>query len=162
MFPNRAPLEYRFHGILGHEEFSDSRAVWLPDDAISDEVCSDGDENQGEEPGEDYQQLAKDTGGLRFPICDNASFNTIFEALATDTIEGVSLPCTFTPSNESGTVDLSKTELIYTASGGGAQSLPRVADVDGCASGGYYQDGEAFTLCPDTCDIVQADEGGTV
>src|SRR5690606_13941808 len=128
--------------------------AWPADGVVEPDTCGAGAQNSGSV----YQELSNLTGGLRFPLCDNDSFDAIFSAIADYVVDGVALPCTYTPiETGSGTVDLDRSVLVFEPGDGSAtESLTRVDSQAACVDGGYYLDGESFTLCEATCDRVRA------
>jgi hypothetical protein len=154
-----AELDYVFHSIIGIAPYADGGA-WPPGTTVEPGTCGTGAVNNGSV----YQELSNLSGGLRFPLCDNASFDAIFSAIAADVVQGVVLPCTYTPvATGSGTVDLDRSVLVFEpGDGSGTESLTRVDAAAACADSGYYRDGDSFTLCPATCERVRTDPAGKV
>ncbi len=74
------------HSILGLDENEPPTAPWQPSDALVFGECELPGVGRGHGAGEDYQRLSRDSGGLRFPICQNANFDVIFQAVATDIV----------------------------------------------------------------------------
>jgi hypothetical protein len=108
----------------------------------------------------DYENLSIKTGGLRFPVCAT-DYSAIFDAIATETVAGASLSCTFTAEGQG--ADPDRAVVVYIpGSGGDVESLQLAPDVGSCADGAYVQDGVNFTLCEQTCDRVQLDTGGKI
>lgn len=159
MYPGAEPLEYIFHSIIGIAPYETGEA-WPPDDTVVQETCGDGAVNNGSV----YQELSNLTGGLRFPLCDNDNFDAIFSAIADDVVSGVALPCTYTPEpTGDGEVDLDRSALVFEpGEGSDVESLTRVGSAAECVDGGYYLDGEAFTLCEATCERVRQDQAGKI
>lgn len=158
-FPNDGDINYVFHSIVGVEVNPNGQA-WLPSDPIRTTDCGQLAVNEGSV----YQQLSIDTGGLRFPLCQNENFDIMFNAIADDVVSTVILPCTYTPeATGQGTPNLTEAAVVYQA--GGAQDFERFTEVQNeaaCADGSYYIDDDTFTLCPTTCTRVQADPLGAI
>ncbi len=172
-FPNEPvrAVPFIMHSILAMIGKPDGTA-WLPGDGVQDEECTPG----AQRSGVTYQQLSIDTGGLRFPLCnvndanpDNDNFDQIFNAIADNVVNEVSLPCTFTPSAEQEDLNFDGTKLIYRPMGTG--TLEAFDEVDapemcGESSNAFYkiEGGEVpvFELCPATCDRVTADPTGKI
>jgi hypothetical protein len=152
---------YIFHSIIGLHENSPATKAWLPTDPKQATKCTpvggaDGAVNAGPQ----YQDLSILTGGLRFPICQKASFNDVFQQVAMGVIGGAQVPCQFkVPDPPSGaTVNLDTVVVAYTPSGGGApQGFTQVANEAACTSSQFYIDGDQIHLCPATCTAVKAD-----
>ncbi len=157
-FGTVAQRNYTFHSIVGLAENTPATAPWPASSPFVDGRCMPGSVNNGSV----YQDLSILTGGLRFPICKNDNFDKIFEALAADVIARSAIPCSY--ASEAEDVDLSKAIATYTPGDGGAVvRFPFVQDEASCtASGGYYVLEDAITLCPSSCEIVDADEAGEV
>jgi hypothetical protein len=152
---------YVWHSIIGMGENAPATAPWLPTDPVVDAQCAPGSESAAQE----YQNLSILTGGLRFPLCDNASFDVVFRAIAAGVIDQVSLPCALSiPEPPAGTVvDGDAMALVYTPGNGDpARSLARVDSEAACAGDGFFLDGELVTLCPETCADVLVDETGVL
>ncbi len=170
-FPGGTPeLRYIMHSILGMAAKPDGTA-WLPSEAVQTAQCTPGSEDEGRT----YQQISINTGGLRFPLCnvndaspDNDNFDEIFNAIADNVVNEVSLPCTFTPNAEQQNLDFEGTKLIYRPQGTGPlEAFDEVTpETCGDASNAFYkiEDGEVpvFELCPATCDRVSADPTGKI
>jgi len=142
--------------------FSPADDPWPPTDPVQGGQCDPG--SQG--AGEDYQELSILTGGLRFPLCNNDSFDMIFRHIARDVISGVALACSFAPERPPGgeTPDFDRVVVVYEPGPGlgSPRSLRRVADASACDSGDYYVVDGAIELCPMTCDLVEMDEMGSL
>jgi hypothetical protein len=152
---------YVWHSIIGMGENTPATAPWQPTDPIIDARCSPGSESAATE----YQALSILTGGLRFPLCDNDSFDVVFRTIAAGVIDQVSLPCSLTiPEPPTGTVvNGDAMAVVYTPGNGDpAVSLPRFDDEAACDGDGFFLDGDLVTLCPDTCADVLVDESGTL
>jgi hypothetical protein len=159
-FGTEADRNYVFHSIIGMVENTPATAPWLPSDGVQDERCEPGSESSAT----DYQDLSILTGGLRFPLCDNDSFDVVFQAVAQGVIDAVLLPCNLQlpepPAGE--TLDLRGVVVVYDPTVGDAASLVRVDEVGDCGTGDFYVDGGRVVLCQATCDTVQADESGSL
>ncbi len=156
--------DYVWHSIIGMVANDPPTDPWPPTAPPQLTRCSPGSAGFGE----DYQELSIETGGLRFPLCNNDSFDVIFRAIAADVVRGVALSCTFMPERPPGgeTPDFDRVVVVYTpgpAVGTPPRSLRRVADAAACAGGGdFYVVGGQIELCPGTCSAVEGDEGGAL
>ena len=149
---------YVFHSIVGMAENDPPTAAWPPTEPVQDRRCSPGSVN----PGLDYQELSVLTGGLRFPLCNNDSFDVIFEQIAEDVVRGVALACTYEPQRPPGgeTPDFDRVVVLYTPGGEDPMSLRRVADASACVPNGFYVTGTRIELCPELCERASADTEG--
>jgi len=118
-------------------------------------------------PGIQYYKLADATGGLKFSIC-TSDWSGLFKTLTAAVAVAAKLPCTFTlPKPDSGELDPTKVNVVYTSGTGTKQTLVYVANKDACtAAGGWYYDDPAkptvVNLCPTSCTTVSADKTGKV
>jgi hypothetical protein len=165
------PNTFIMHSILGMIGKPDGTA-WLPEEPVQTQRCTPGSQDEGQF----YQQLSKDTGGLRFPLCNvndtnpnNDNFDEIFNAIADNVVNEVNLPCTFTPGENQADLNFDGTKLIYRPAGTGPlEAFDEVTpDTCGDSSGAFYKietPGElpVFELCPATCDRVSADPTGKI
>ena len=137
-------------------------APWLPEDPVQLARCSPG----SAKPAEDYQELSKLTGGLRFPLCNNDSFDNIFNLIAEDVVRGVNLACAFAPERPPGgeTPDFERVIVFYTPGDGSeVRRLARVDDMGACGpTGDYYIADGQIEICPDTCGVIEADDSGAL
>ena len=148
-----------FHSILGIDENDPANQPWGPDDPVVTGRC-----RGGEGIGRDYQELSTMSRGLRFPLCNNDSFDVIFQALAADVVEGVAVPCRFQPSvlSSGAEPDFNRVIVIYEPGTGTARALQRVDDESACADGDFYVDGNEIQLCTGTCSAVEMDAEATI
>ena len=170
-FPD-TPQRYIMHAIIAMVRKPDGSA-WQADEGLQDNTCSPG----AVRAGVIHQQISINTGGLRFPLCnvndadpDNDDFNAIFNAIAENVKDEVSLPCAFTP-NTSGTDNLNYNgaKMIYRPMGTGAlEQFSEVGNAGMCgtADGSFFKTGPTesptFELCPATCDRVELDPTGRI
>lgn len=162
-FGDTTETRYIWHSIIGLNENSPATDPWLPADPIQTGLCNNGGGSESSAP--EYQALSRDTGGLRFPICEFANFDVVFQAVATGVIEGLALPCSYEPGQppEGQILDLDRVVIVYTPGGGAdPQSLVRVDDESQCVPDGFYVENDLVVLCPDACDMVSADEEGGI
>ncbi len=155
-FGTVAERNYTFHSIIGLSENMPATTPWPATAAIVPGRCTPGAVNNGST----YQDMSILTGGLRFPICKNDNFDQIFEALAADVIARSAIPCSY--ASEADNVDLRTAIATYTPGGGGdVEKFQFVQNEAACtAAGGFYVVEDAITLCPTSCEIVDADESG--
>jgi hypothetical protein len=146
---------YVWHSILGMPANVPASAAWLAADPVQLGECP-----TGVDPGTGYQSLSILTGGLRFPICEHASYDAVFQEIAVGIIAGAKIACEFpVPEPPQGeTIDLSTVVVEYTPGGGGnPQKLTQVADLAACGPDSFYIEAGTIKLCPETCTVVQDD-----
>src|SRR4029079_11533805 len=68
---------YVWHSIVGLTENNPPTAAYGPNDPMVNTYCSGA-----VAPGNGYQALSILTGGLRYPVCENASFDVVFQEIA--------------------------------------------------------------------------------
>lgn len=152
---------YRWYSIVGMGANSPATAPWPPTAPINTNQCSPGSAGRGT----GYQALSIMTESLRYPSCENASFDSIFLAIADGVISGTKVACEFDipPPPEGETIDLETVLVRYTPGGGGAEQIfNQVANAAACAPDAFYIDNNQVFLCPDTCATVQADDAASV
>jgi cysteine-rich repeat protein len=159
-FGTSTERNYTWHSIIGMVANTPPTDAWPPTAPVQRTNCTPGSAGFGA----DYQELSILTGGLRFPLCNNDSFDVIFQQIADDVIRGVALGCSYEPVRPPGgeSPDFDRVVVVYDPSTGAPRSLRRVADASACASGDFYVDGINIELCPDTCTTVQADDAGAL
>lgn len=159
---------YNFHSIVGLSENEPITAAWLPDDPLTEEECSDNGEAEVENAGTGYQALSALTGGLRYPICQNASFDAIFQRIAEGIVEGATLSCEWDipAAPEGQEFDRDLVNVQYTASEGATVSFARVDSAADCVDGAWHYDDltapSRVLACPSTCSTLESDAGASV
>lgn len=146
---------YVWHSIVGLTAHETPTDAYQPGDPMVSGICSGA-----VAPGTAYQALSILTGGLRFPICENASFDSVFQEIAKGVIEGSKVECEFPipPPPQGETIDISTVVVQYTPNGTDMpQSFKQVASADKCAAGSFYIEDKIIKLCPDACSLIQAD-----
>lgn len=117
------------------------------------------------DPGTGYQGLSILTGGYRYPTC-GLDYTAIFTQIAEGVIQGAQVPCEFAipdpPPGE--TLDLSTVQVKYSSMGTEVATFNQVPGPGDCAPDSFYIDVAADTIvfCPQTCDVVQADEDAEI
>lgn len=149
-----------FHSIIAVQAKAAATDPWLPHEPVIDQDCGQG----SAEIGYDYQELSIQSGGLRFPICENGNFDAVFRAVAAKVVESSTIPCTLEPDaiEGAGDPDFSRTIVVYEAGDGSRVSLEAVAGADACSAGDYYVDDTRIELCPDRCETIAADSEALV
>ena len=140
--PNLSPpmslSDIRFHSIVG---MNDSCAV---------------------APGNVYQDLSNQTGGVIFSSCAS-DWSGVFDEIADAVVEGSVLPCEYDIPEVSSDFQLNPDEVnAYEVSEGGDRTLiPAVDEVSECGSGGWYYDDfdnpTRVILCPESCGEVDGE-----
>jgi hypothetical protein len=160
--------KYVWHSIVGITEKPVPAAAWLADEALQQAMCggsTGGKDSLVVTPGLPYQELSKLTGGLRFPICQWASYDAVFQSIAGDVISGTELACDFAipapPTGEA--LDLSKVAVSYTPGNGGpVQTYAQASTRELCEPNAFYIQDDRIYLCPDTCAAVKVDAAAMV
>lgn len=159
-FGDATNRKYIWHSIIGVKEAAVATDPLLPADPIVPTVCAlNGSNSPG--PGTGYQQLSILTGGLRFPICQNASFDVVFKKIAEGVVAGAQVKCDFPvpPPPMGQTIDLNSVVVRYTPNGVGAPiDFAQVKTAADCVPNAFYiENGTMIKLCADSCAVVQAD-----
>lgn len=158
-FGDASLRNYVWHSIVGLPAKANPAEPYLPAEPITLGACE-----SGVTPGTGYQGLSILTGGLRFPICEHASYAPVFEEIANAAID-IAIACSFplpeAPRGE--TIDLDTLEVEYTpGDGSGKQTFGQVAGPDNCSSSSFYLADGVVTICPTACDTVQEDAQAVV
>ncbi len=118
--------------------------------------------------GKIYKELVNQTGGVFGDLCAQ-DFGPTFQDMATGVVQSTTLACSFDIPMNGGTIDPTKVNVNYTASGSNMpQAIGYVAGgLAACGpSGGFYYDDPnnptKILLCPATCTAVQSDTGGKI
>lgn len=159
-FGDAQKRNYVWHSIVGLVENDPATAVYAPADPLIKGVC-----NTAVAPGTAYQAVSVLTGGLRFPICQFASYDLVFQEIAKGVIEGAQVACEFpvpeAPSGEE--IDLETVVIAYTpGDGGNTQKLKQVAGAAACMPSSFYIEAGIIKLCAEACALVQADDKAKV
>src|SRR5262249_5207613 len=144
---------------------------YLPADPVVTDKCTGGNDTVAN-AGEAYQDLSIRTGGLRFPLCEFAGFDVVFQKIADDVITRSRVACHFdVPTPPVGqTLDYDKVAVNYTkGDGSGTIEYDQVLYNDGMPDCATHPDAfyinptlNQVQLCPDTCNLVQADSGAAL
>ena len=145
---------YRLHSIIGLPYKDDAGTPYQPSEAVVSGRCPSGVNNGG-----NYQPLSRDTGGLRFPVCDPSKYNVVFQTIAQGVIAGARAACEFViPPPPPGFTMFNRIIVNYRPMGSGAvQTFTKVANAGACGPTNYYVDMNKIFLCPQVCTLVQAD-----
>jgi hypothetical protein len=157
-FGTKAARNYVWHSIIGMKENSPATKPWAPADPVLNSICTKG--GGAVAPGVQYQRLSIMTGGLRFPICEYANFDAVFNHVAMGVVAGAKVACDFAlpPPPAGQQIDLGTVLVDYTAGSSGLRTtFKQVAGSATCAPNSFYIDQGRVYLCPDSCNVVQAD-----
>jgi hypothetical protein len=150
-----------FHSIIGiRPKMSDPLDAYGPSEPIVGVKCS-----SAASASQEYEVLSRRTGGLRFPVCQTASYDAVFQQVAADVVDRVVVQCDFDPPSVPAgrRLDFDRVVVLHRPSDGSTpETLDRAASASACADGAFYVDGDRVTLCPETCDRVQDDPDSTV
>ena len=144
---------FTFHSIIGIKEKAPPATPYLADEPLQMAICKGGGDSVAN-AGLSYQDLSKRTGGLRFPICEFASYDTVFKTIANDVVVKSQLACDFdVPMPSDGqTLDLTKVAVAYTKGGVGAPvQFGQAPTSAACQANAFYIENNHIYLCPDTC-----------
>ncbi len=117
------------------------------------------------DPGTGYQALSIMTGGYRYPTC-GLEYTKIFELMAEGVILGAAVACEYLipepPEGE--TLDLDTVQIRYSSDGEEVDVFNPSPSLEECAQDEYefYIEGDYIKLCPNSCELVQADENAQV
>lgn len=166
-FGTTTERNYMWHSIVNiRANTSGSTLPWQPTDAIQTKMCT-ANNTSIVGAGTGYQALSRLTGGLRYPICQNSTFDAIFNAIAEEVIKTAEASCQFELGDTSN-VDVDAATVSWTNSSDVSTPLTQVASLAGCGTSKtrwYYDnpsDPATLTLCPSTCAEVQADSAAQV
>lgn len=147
--------DYRFvyHGFVGLTPNTPPEAPYEPTDPVVSGSCSGSFVNPVA-----LQEMARRTGGLRFPLCDFAGFDAVFRRIAESAIERASVACELElPVPPTGmTIDLATLAVRYTGAAG-TEVLLRAADAGACTDASFLLETDRVVLCPTACDRIEAD-----
>ena len=154
---------YIWHSIIGIAENDPPSAAYLPQDPFVESRCSTAASGG---VALEYQKLSKLTQGLRFPVCYTQGYDAVFTAIAQGAVAEAKLSCELripTPPPDEA-VDPYAVALQYAPSDQPDTTVPitRVASLDACTDTGFYFDGAEIHLCPAICDVVLADDFGSL
>jgi hypothetical protein len=157
-------LTFTWHSITGLKEKAVPTDPYRPDEPIQTELCTSP-TNEVVLAGDPYQDLSRRTGGLRFPLCQFAAYDVVFNQIAKDVAVKAKVACDFaipTPSDGQ-ELDLDKVAVSRKATDGNPGApygqAPTSAD---CQADAFYIESDRIYLCPETCAALQADPGGGV
>ncbi len=152
---------YRWYSIDGIQEkdLQMPEVPWQPADMITTAKCS-----SAVNGGTGYQALSVKTEALRFPLCQLAHYDSMFNEIANGVVQGASVSCEFPlpapPPGEE--LNLETIVVKYMPGMGAPVNFALVASLAECGPEKFYLDGELIKLCPDACKTVQADSAAKI
>jgi hypothetical protein len=151
--------KFIFHSIVGVVGKMPATEAYLPNEPIQTMRC----ENVST-AGETYQELSVLTGGLRFPICQFAAYDVVFNRIAKDVIVTAQLDCDFAipappPGRE---LELDKIAVSYSSGGTRVEDYGQVQSAAQCRAGAFYIENNRVFLCPEVCQTISKDPEGSV
>ena len=151
--------KFIFHSIVGVVGKMPATEAYLPNEPIQTMRC----ENVST-AGETYQQLSILTGGLRFPICQFAAYDVVFNRIAKDVITNTKLTCDFAiPAPPAGKqLELDKIAVSYSSGGMVVNDFGQVGSASECRPDAFYIENNRVFLCPEVCQTISADPQGSV
>ncbi len=168
-FGTESERNYRFYAIVGlGRKGGGGASPWEPYDPGEPVPLDGSDPSQCETawgPGTGYQWLAKNTGALRFPVCEGLGYHTVFGEIAEGVIEGAAIDCEFEMPEAPPGEELDPDTLVvrYTPGDGGPPiEFGQVSSPDFCDEGLFYIENNIIKLCPETCALVEADIGAVI
>lgn len=148
--------DYRFvyHAFVGLTPNDPPDAPYEASDPIVSGSCSGSFVNPGA-----LQQIARRTGGLRFPLCSFDRFDAVFQRIAESAIARATVACEIElpEAPEGMTIDLDTLAVRYRDGAGVSTVLLRAASAAECGATGFLLEADRVVLCPAACAIVEAD-----
>jgi len=147
---------YKFYSLVAMAYNNPADKPYDPTDPVITGKCP-----TAADPGTGHQALSVLTDALRFPMCNTASYDVVFQSIAQGVIQGAQVACDFpVPDAPPGKkIDLATVVVQYTPGGMGMpSSFAQVADANSCAPNSFYISNDIIHLCPDACTVVQADD----
>lgn len=157
---------YTWHSIVGMRGSSTPGAVSAPSAPIETRLCG----GAAQAPGTGYQALSRLTSGMRYPSCDAAALDGVFNTVARGIASAARIDCRWQiPSPPSGErFERALVNVRYTPSDGGLPlDIGYAGSAAGCKplGGWYYDDPESpqsIAVCPSTCATLQHDPAARV
>jgi len=159
MFGTATARRYTFDSIVGLIENMPVTAAWAPTAPVQTATCT-GNGGDVVAAGVQYQQVSLLTTGLRFPLCQYASFDVVFQAIAADVVSGSRIACEFPIPTAPGqqALDLNKVAVAYTPGDGTPpQTFAQAMTSARCIPDAFYVSASSIVLCPESCAKIQQD-----
>lgn len=150
---------YSFHSVAGFGPNMPANVPWPPEAPLVNSRCSVAGLSVG--TGIGFQELAKLTGGLRYPVCDYAGYTNVFAAIAASSVRVSRIACSFAyPLPMDSSYQL---RMKLTTTDGMMRVYDQARDMADCgAMRGFYRNGARVELCPAVCAIAQMDLGARI
>lgn len=148
-----------FHSIVGVAGKAVPSQPYLPQEPVATEVC----ENVTT-AGETYQALSILTGGLRFPICEFANYDVVFNRIAEDVVVRSQIVCDFAipPAPDGRALERDKIAVSYSRAGAPVADFGQAARPEDCQANAFYIQNDRVVLCPAACATVSMDPEASV
>ncbi|MGQ0507285.1 MAG: hypothetical protein ACT4TC_18420, partial [Myxococcaceae bacterium] len=151
--------DYTFHTIGGFGANTPANTAWKPTAPIQTSICTLAVGEGGVAASIEYQKLSLATGGLRYPICQYASFDAIFREVANNVVSSPQVACELkipTPPNGQ---KITSAFVTYVPGNGAAPiQLTSVPDAASCAPNSFFVTSGYVRLCSDTCAQIRSDD----
>ncbi len=146
---------YVYHSIIGLQAKPTPDEAHLATDPIVGAACTGYPGGVG--PGEAVQRVSVLSGGLRFPMCEFASFSVVFDEIAVGITE-YAVACEFPFPDPPGGQDIDPATVQVELTPEGSSTPDTLARVDSaaeCVAGAFYIASETVHLCPETCEAIK-------
>ena len=157
-FGSAQDRNYTFHTINGLPAKPMPTDPWLAQEPLQFGACQGY--AGGVAAGPEMQQVSILSGGLRFPMCQFAAFDVVFNAIAQGVIVNTPLACSFeipAPPDPNQTIDPDTIQVVYTPGQGAPIVFTQVAGLAECTATGFYIEANTVVLCPEACAVIQGD-----
>ena len=156
-FGTIASRNYQFYSIVGLAAKPNPLEGYQPGEPLIGSACPTAWTSSSF--GSGYQWLSKGTGGLRFPVCQFASYDAVFQAIAAGVVESAAVPCEIDISGVDDTVDPNSLVVNYTPGMGSLETFTLVAGAAACGvdDQAFYLENDIVKLCPAACTKVTED-----
>lgn len=155
MWGTAGNYNFVYHTFVGLPINTPPETPYAPADPVVSGSCSGSFVNPAP-----LQEMARRTGGLRFPLCQPERFDSVFRAIADSAIQRAAVRCELElpPPTGGMTIDLATVAVRYYAGSGGEEVLRQVASSAECNDAGFLlEGGTRVVLCPAACTRIEAD-----
>lgn len=159
-FGNSGGRNYVWHSIVGlYPRESDPTSAYPASEPLTDFQCG-----TSESPGIEYQKLSIVTGGLRYPVCEFETYESVFRAAAVKTVEDADIDCELNMpiAPEGQRIDPSRMVLQFKDDTGRTIVVRQVAGAQACRADAFYIEGDAVKICPELCPSVSSSQQGSL
>jgi hypothetical protein len=146
--------QFVYHTFVGLPTAEPIDVPYLPTDPVVEGSCAEAFINPPP-----LQEMARRTGGYRFPLCHFEHFGAVFARIAESAIMRAGIDCELAlpEAPEGATIDLATLAVRVTAGGGGSTVLRRAPTPIECDASSFVLETDRVALCPEACAIVEAD-----